>query len=62
MCYNGTYKGGGSVAAKPIENTERVSTFIPKELLNKLKERAAQKGMTVSGYIRLLIISDVEEK
>lgn len=50
------------MAAKPVENTERVSTFIPKDLLNKLKHRASQKGMTVSGYIRLLIISDVEQK
>ena len=50
------------MAAKPIENTERVSTFISKSLLEQLKVKASEKGMTVSGYIRLLIISDVEKK
>lgn len=47
---------------KSIENPERVSTFVSAELLNALKAKAKQKGMTVSGYIRLLIIEAVEEK
>lgn len=50
------------MSPRPIENTERVSTYISKEQLEKLKIRAAQKGMTVSGYIRLLILEDVSEQ
>lgn len=45
--------------ARPIENTERVSTYISKEQLDKLQEVAKSKGMSVSGYIRLLIIESV---
>ena len=48
--------------AKPIENTERVSTFIPAELLEAAKKKAKQKGMTISGYIRMLIIEDTKKK
>ena len=45
--------------AKPIENTERISTYVTPEQLNLLKVRAKEKGMTVSGYIRMLIIEGV---
>ena len=48
--------------AKPKENTERVSTFIPSELLDVVKKKAKQKGMTISGYIRMLIIEDAKKK
>jgi len=48
--------------AKDVINTERISTFIPKSTLETLKQKASEKGMTVSGYIRLLIIQDTTEK
>lgn len=44
---------------RPIENTERVSTFITKEQHKLLKKKAKDKGMTTSGFIRLLIIEEV---
>ena len=47
--------------AKQIENTERISTFVSKEVLEKLKQQAKSKGMSVSGYIRLLIIEATKE-
>ena len=47
--------------AKQIENTERISTFITMELLEKLKRKAESKGMSVSGYIRMLIIEATKE-
>lgn len=50
------------MSPKPIENTERVSTYISKEQLDQLKIKATEKGMTVSGYIRLLIIESILEK
>ena len=52
----------GFVLAKPKENTERVSTFISSDLLDAAKKKAKQKGMTISGYIRLLIIEDTKKK
>lgn len=50
------------MSPKPVENTERVSTYISKEQLDQLKAKAKQKGMSVSGYIRLLILEDVAKK
>ena len=50
------------MSPKQAENTERVSTFISKDLLDSLKEQAQEKGMTVSGFIRLLIIEAVSKK
>lgn len=46
---------------RPIENTERVNTFITKEQLEALKVKAKEKGMTVSGFIRLLIIESIKK-
>ena len=45
--------------AKPIENTERISTYVTPEQLDFLRVKAKEKGMTVSGYIRMLIIEGV---
>lgn len=50
------------MSPKSVENTERVSTFISKELAERLKDKAKEKGMTVSGYIRLLIIEAVSKE
>jgi len=44
---------------KPIENTERISTFVTPEQLSELKIQAKSKGMTVSGFIRMLIIDGI---
>ena len=45
---------------KPIENTERISTFVTPEQLSELKIQAKSKGMTVSGFIRMLIIDGID--
>ena len=50
------------MSPKPIENTERVSTYISAEQLTALKVKAKEKGMTVSGYIRLLILESISVK
>lgn len=49
------------MSPKEVENTERVSTYIAKEQLELLRSKAKEKGMTVSGYIRLLIIESISE-
>ena len=48
--------------ARPIENTERVTTFVPKNVMDALKKCAKSKGMSASGYIRMLIIEATQEK
>jgi len=45
---------------KPVENTERISTFVTPEQLSELKIQAKSKGMTVSGFIRMLIIDGID--
>lgn len=47
---------------KLIENTERISTFISKEAMELLRLQAKKKGMSVSGYVRMLILEAVSEK
>ena len=46
---------------KPIENTERINVHLPKEQLDALKAKAKRRGMTVSGYMRMLAFSDLGE-
>ena len=47
------------ILAKPVENTERISTYVTSEQLELLRVKAKEKGMTVSGYIRMLIIESI---
>ena len=51
-----------NIIPKPTENTERISVYISNEHLEALRIKAKGKGMTVSGYIRLLIIESVAGK
>ena len=57
-------EGGQIKLARPIENSVRLNTFVSPEILEKLKEIAKQKGMSVSGLIRLMIMdyNNKEEK
>ena len=41
--------------------TERISTFLTKEQFEQLQAKAEALGMTVSSYIRLLIILDLKK-
>ena len=42
--------------AKKKENTERINVFLPLDALERLKNIASEKGMTVSGFIRMLVL------
>ena len=42
--------------AKQKENTERINIFLSPKIVEKLKLSASEKGMTVSGFIRLIIL------
>lgn len=43
-------------------NTERIATFIPKDVKADLQTLAKEKGLTMSAYIRILIIEAVNQK
>lgn len=45
--------------AKPVENENRVTTFLSNEVLEKIKEQAHINGMSVSAYIRYLIVQEM---
>jgi hypothetical protein len=47
---------GGQRMARPKENTERITVFFPPEAIEKMKEEAKRRGMTVSGYIRFAVL------
>lgn len=44
------------------DGTARIATFIPESVKADLKVLAKEKGLTMSAYIRLLIIEDVKGK
>jgi len=50
------------IMAKPIRNTERVSIFLPPQLLQDLKEEAKEKGINVSSLIRMILLDRKKNK
>jgi len=46
---------------KDKENTERVSTFLSKEITNKLKEEAEELGLTMSSLMRSILIQHIKK-
>jgi len=54
-------KVGGVIMEKPVESTNQVSTFVTDEVLGMLELKAKAKGVTVSEFVRLLIIESVVE-
>ena len=43
-------------------NTERINVFLPEEALEKLKSEASEKGTTVSGMVRMIVLEYLREK
>lgn len=43
-------------------NTERVSTFLSKEVLDTLKKEADAKGINVSALIRMIILEHIAKQ
>lgn len=43
-------------------NTERINVFFSIETLNKLKEMATEKGTSVSGLIRMIVLEYLNKK
>lgn len=45
--------------AKQKENTERINTFVSAETLEKLRREASEKGTSVSGLIRMIVLEHI---
>lgn len=52
----------GDQMPKQKENTCRINVFIAPDMLEKLKLEASEKGTTVSGLIRMLLIDHTKTK
>lgn len=48
--------------ARPKTNTQKKEVFLSPDILEKLKQEADQKGMSVSGLIRFIILEYLKEK
>ena len=43
-------------------NSERINVFFSPEALSKLKKLASEKGMTVSGIVRMIVLEYLADK
>ena len=44
------------MSAKSKENTERINVFFSPDVLARLKEEASERGMSVSGVVRMIVL------
>lgn len=44
------------MSPKSPENTERINVFLSPAVLDQLKQEAAERGMTVSGLVRMIVM------
>lgn len=49
-------KGGERVSPRPKANTERTNVFFSQEVMEELRELSKEKGMSVSGFIRMIVL------
>lgn len=44
------------------EELARLNVVMPKELKKKLEEKAKSKGLSLSSYVRMILIEETEKK
>lgn len=44
------------MSPKSPDNTERINVFFSKAVLERLKSEAFDRGMTVSGLVRMIVL------
>lgn len=44
------------MSPKSKENTERINVFFSTEALERLKDEASERGMSVSGLVRMIVL------
>lgn len=56
------YKEVKTVSARPKANTERTNVFFSPETMETLRRVAEEKGTTVSGLIRMIVLEYLAKK
>lgn len=44
------------MSPKSPDNTERINVFFSKAVLDRLKQEALERGMSVSGLVRMIVM------
>ena len=44
------------MSPKSPENSERINVFFSQAVLNRLKREASDRGMTLSGLVRMIVM------
>jgi len=47
---------GGEELPREKSNTERINVFLPKDKLAQIQREADERGMSVSGLVRMIIM------
>jgi hypothetical protein len=55
-------KGGDLLTPRGKANTERVNVFLSKEALQKLQTEADQKGTSISGLVRMIVLEHLDKQ
>lgn len=50
------------MAARPIANSERTNVFFSPTVMEELRRIAAEKGTSVSGLIRMIVLEYLAQK
>lgn len=50
------------MAPKPVSNSERTNVFFSPEVMDRLRTIAREKGTSVSGLIRMIVLEYLAEK
>lgn len=50
------------MSPRPKANSERINVFFSPDILQKLKALAEEKGTTVSGLVRMIVLEYLAEK
>ena len=50
------------MAPKPIANSERTNVFFSPEVMERLRILAAEKGTSISGLIRMIVLEYLKKK
>lgn len=56
------HRGGDRVSPRPKANSERTNVFFSPEVMERLKTLATEKGTSVSGLIRMIVLEYLAEK
>ena len=50
------------MAARPAQNSKKVELFLPEEAAEELRTQAISKGMSLSGYLRFILLEFLDKK